>query len=137
MRYRDNQSCGGVVALDVTKDTTLVAAVRDFRDRVAELEVEIDALRAKVTHQRRLQFNLKRRGSPQDGDEFQGVVQSIQHLRLRARQRMPPSSGNRVCAAIFDVLHKNLRRVASFHPRSLEAAHSWATSSASATPTPQ
>jgi hypothetical protein len=120
--------------LDVTKDTTLVAAVRDFRDRVAELEVEIDALRAKVSHQRRLQFNLKRGGSPQDGDEFQGVVQSIQHLAAsctpkNAAERhvgiesAPPSSTflTRICGGS----HR-------FHPRSREAAHSWATSNASA-----
>src|SRR5579863_95297 len=120
MRYRDNQSCGGVVAFDMTKDAALVAAVRDFRDQVAELEVEIDALRAKVSYQRRLQFNLKRRGSPQDGDEFQGIVQSIQHMRFaHAKECRRASSGDRVCAAVFDVLHKNLRWVASFHPRSL------------------
>ena len=122
MRYRDNQVCRGVVALDVTKDAALVAAVRDFRDRVAEFEVEIDALSAKVSHQRRLQFNLKRRCSLQDGNEFQGAVWSIQHLRLRyAKECRRASSGDRAYATVFDVLHKNfLRAVAAFRPRPLE-----------------
>ena len=108
MRYRDNQVCRGVVALDVTKDAALVAAVRDFRDGVAEFAVEIDALSAKVSHQRRLQFNLKRRCSLQDGNEFQGAVWSIQHLRLRyAKECRRASSGDRAYATVFDVFHKN------------------------------